>query len=107
MEVGSAVTKTDRLIVFGGGYPIQMKEVMIGGIGVSERHYTMIWRSLKLPSSEQPRAGARPASTVLQQTVVDKDQGNSTHYRGRAARQSPLRAAAGRDSLWAAPGSLS
>ena len=34
------IIKTDRLIVFGGGYPIQSQEGIIGGIGVSGAHYT-------------------------------------------------------------------
>ena len=34
------IIKTDRLVVFGGGYPIQSEEGMIGGIGVSGGHYT-------------------------------------------------------------------
>jgi len=34
------IIKTDRLVVFGGGYPIQNQEGMIGGIGVSGGHYT-------------------------------------------------------------------
>jgi uncharacterized protein GlcG (DUF336 family) len=34
------IIKTDRLIVFGGGYPIQSEEGMIGGIGVSGGHYS-------------------------------------------------------------------
>jgi len=34
------IIKTDRLIVFGGGYPITTGEGMIGGIGVSGGHYT-------------------------------------------------------------------
>ncbi len=34
------VVKTERLIVFGGGYPIQLDGVLIGGIGVSGGHYT-------------------------------------------------------------------
>ena len=34
------IIKTDRLIVFGGGYPIQSQEGMIGGIGVSGGHYS-------------------------------------------------------------------
>jgi uncharacterized protein GlcG (DUF336 family) len=34
------IIKTDRLIVFGGGYPITTDEGMIGGIGVSGGHYT-------------------------------------------------------------------
>ena len=32
--------KTDRLIVFGGGYPIQTQDGIIGGIGVSGAHYS-------------------------------------------------------------------
>jgi len=34
------IIKTDRLIVFGGGYPIQAQEGIIGGIGVSGGHYS-------------------------------------------------------------------
>ncbi len=34
------IIKTDRLIVFGGGYPIMADGGMIGGIGVSGGHYT-------------------------------------------------------------------
>jgi uncharacterized protein GlcG (DUF336 family) len=34
------IIKTDRLIVFGGGYPISVNEQIIGGIGVSGGHYT-------------------------------------------------------------------
>src|SRR2546422_5922060 len=34
------IIKTDRLIVFGGGYPIKTGEGIIGGIGVSGGHYT-------------------------------------------------------------------
>jgi uncharacterized protein GlcG (DUF336 family) len=34
------IIKTDRLIVFGGGYPISVNEQVIGGIGVSGGHYT-------------------------------------------------------------------
>lgn len=34
------IIKTDRLIVFGGGYPIMAGGQMIGGIGVSGGHYT-------------------------------------------------------------------
>ena len=34
------IIKTDRLVVFGGGYPIQTEEGIIGGIGVSGGHYT-------------------------------------------------------------------
>ena len=34
------IIKSDRLIVFGGGFPIKTDEGMIGGIGVSGGHYT-------------------------------------------------------------------
>ncbi|HET8842156.1 MAG TPA: heme-binding protein [Ktedonobacteraceae bacterium] len=34
------IIKTDRLIVFGGGYPIMLGGEMIGGIGVSGGHYS-------------------------------------------------------------------
>ena len=34
------IVKTDRLIVFGGGYAIQTEAGIIGGIGVSGGHYT-------------------------------------------------------------------
>ncbi|MBO0795616.1 MAG: heme-binding protein [Ktedonobacteraceae bacterium] len=34
------VIKTERLIIFGGGYPIQQDGMLIGGIGVSGGHYT-------------------------------------------------------------------
>ncbi|MFL5663258.1 MAG: GlcG/HbpS family heme-binding protein [Ktedonobacteraceae bacterium] len=34
------IVKTDRLIVFGGGYAIKNAEGIIGGIGVSGGHYT-------------------------------------------------------------------
>ena len=39
LRVG-APTGIDRLIVFGGGYPITVDSVVIGGIGVSGGHYT-------------------------------------------------------------------
>ena len=34
------IVKTDRLVVFGGGYPIMSNGEMIGGIGVSGGHYS-------------------------------------------------------------------
>lgn len=34
------IVKTERLIVFGGGYPIKTAEGIIGGLGVSGGHYT-------------------------------------------------------------------
>ncbi len=34
------IIKTDRLVVFGGGYPITNDVGIIGGIGVSGGHYT-------------------------------------------------------------------
>ena len=36
----NGIVKTDRLIVFGGGYAIQTSEGIIGGIGVSGGHYS-------------------------------------------------------------------
>jgi uncharacterized protein GlcG (DUF336 family) len=36
----NGIIKTDRLIVFGGGYPITTDVGIIGGIGVSGGHYT-------------------------------------------------------------------
>src|SRR6202171_4922577 len=35
-----AVGGIDRLVVFGGGYPIKAGDAVIGGIGVSGGHYT-------------------------------------------------------------------
>jgi len=35
-----AATGIDRLIVFGGGYPIKLGGAVIGGIGVSGGHYS-------------------------------------------------------------------
>lgn len=34
------IVKTERLVVFGGGYPVMVDGEMIGGIGVSGGHYT-------------------------------------------------------------------
>jgi uncharacterized protein GlcG (DUF336 family) len=34
------LVKTERLIIFGGGYPILQDGTLIGGIGVSGGHYT-------------------------------------------------------------------
>lgn len=34
------IVKTDRLVVFGGGYPIFVDGELVGGIGVSGGHYT-------------------------------------------------------------------
>ena len=31
---------TERLVIFGGGYPILLEGELIGGIGVSGGHYT-------------------------------------------------------------------
>ena len=36
----AGITKVPSLIVFGGGYPIQLSGEMIGGIGVSGGHYS-------------------------------------------------------------------
>ncbi|MEU8337379.1 GlcG/HbpS family heme-binding protein [Micromonospora tulbaghiae] len=30
----------DRLVTFGGGYPVKVDDVLVGGIGVSGGHYT-------------------------------------------------------------------
>ncbi len=35
-----AVGGIDRLVVFGGGYPIKVGDTVVGGIGVSGGHYT-------------------------------------------------------------------
>jgi uncharacterized protein GlcG (DUF336 family) len=35
-----AVGGIDRLVIFGGGYPIRVEERIVGGIGVSGGHYT-------------------------------------------------------------------
>jgi uncharacterized protein GlcG (DUF336 family) len=35
-----APTGIDRLVVFGGGYPLKVDDQLIGGIGVSGGHYT-------------------------------------------------------------------
>ncbi len=35
-----AVGGIDRLVVFGGGYPIKAGDAIIGGVGVSGGHYT-------------------------------------------------------------------
>jgi len=34
------IVKTDRLVVFGGGYPVIVDEEIVGGIGVSGGHYS-------------------------------------------------------------------
>lgn len=38
--LADGIVKTDRLVVFGGGYPIMEGDVCIGGIGVSGGHYS-------------------------------------------------------------------
>jgi uncharacterized protein GlcG (DUF336 family) len=35
-----AATGIDRLVVFGGGYPIKVGDAVVGGIGVSGGHYS-------------------------------------------------------------------
>jgi uncharacterized protein GlcG (DUF336 family) len=35
-----AVAGIDRLVIFGGGYPINVDGAVVGGIGVSGAHYT-------------------------------------------------------------------
>lgn len=34
------IVKTDRLVVFGGGYPVRVNDEIVGGIGVSGGHYS-------------------------------------------------------------------
>ena len=36
----AGIVHTNRLVIFGGGYPIQLNGECIGGIGVSGGHYT-------------------------------------------------------------------
>ena len=38
--LADGIVKTDRLVVFGGGYPIEVDGECIGGIGVSGGHYS-------------------------------------------------------------------
>jgi uncharacterized protein GlcG (DUF336 family) len=38
--LADGIVKTDRLVVFGGGYPIVIDGQVVGGIGVSGGHYT-------------------------------------------------------------------
>ena len=38
--LADGIVKTERLIVFGGGYPLTVDGVIVGGIGVSGGHYT-------------------------------------------------------------------
>jgi len=35
-----APTGIDRLVIFGGGYPLQISDELVGGIGVSGGHYS-------------------------------------------------------------------
>lgn len=35
-----AVGGIDRLVIFGGGYPIKVNDQVVGGVGVSGGHYT-------------------------------------------------------------------
>jgi uncharacterized protein GlcG (DUF336 family) len=35
-----AASGIDRLVVFGGGYPIKIGDAIVGAIGVSGGHYT-------------------------------------------------------------------
>ncbi|MBX0314645.1 GlcG/HbpS family heme-binding protein [Planococcus glaciei] len=36
----NGIVHTNRLVIFGGGYPIKLGDELIGGIGVSGGHYT-------------------------------------------------------------------
>lgn len=38
--LADGIVKTDRLVVFGGGYPIVIDGEVVGGIGVSGGHYS-------------------------------------------------------------------
>ncbi|MEP5576200.1 MAG: heme-binding protein [Erythrobacter sp.] len=38
--LADGIVKTDRLVVFGGGYPIVVDDEIVGGIGVSGGHYS-------------------------------------------------------------------
>lgn len=38
--LADGIVKTDRLVVFGGGYPIVIDGQVVGGIGVSGGHYS-------------------------------------------------------------------
>lgn len=38
--LADGIIKTDRLVVFGGGYPIIVDDEVVGGIGVSGGHYS-------------------------------------------------------------------
>src|SRR3954447_26773196 len=39
-RAGGARTGIDRLVIFGGGYPIEIDGQVVGAIGVSGGHYT-------------------------------------------------------------------
>jgi len=39
LKIG-ATAGIDRLVIFGGGYPIEVDGVAVGAVGVSEGHYT-------------------------------------------------------------------
>ena len=47
-----ATTGIDRLVIFGGGYPVQVEGRIVGGIGVSGGHYSQ--------DMEVARAGLAP-----------------------------------------------
>ncbi len=53
-----AVGGIDRLVVFGGGYPIKVEDQIVGGVGVSGGHYT------------QDMEVAKAALTVVPQPVA-------------------------------------
>ena len=48
----TGIVHTDRLVVFGGGYPLLVNEATVGGIGISGGHSVKIWRSPKPLLSE-------------------------------------------------------
>jgi uncharacterized protein GlcG (DUF336 family) len=39
-----AVGGIDRLVIFGGGFPLKVDDAIVGAIGVSGGHYTQTWR---------------------------------------------------------------
>jgi uncharacterized protein GlcG (DUF336 family) len=49
------ITKTPRLVVFGGGYPVKVDGAVVGGIGVSGGHYAQDMEVAKAALSALPR----------------------------------------------------
>ena len=57
-----AVGGIDRLVIFGGGYPIKVDDRIVGGIGVSGGHTRRIWRLPRLASVSSAEADPRKLS---------------------------------------------